>query len=79
MSNSIHKSQIIRFLKQHPSRMTEMFPPGRFASASQAVKALESSPHNWFIDGTLTENERVIAKTANVGIGNSLVSFSRTP
>jgi hypothetical protein len=79
MSNAvtIHKSRIIRLLKQHPSRMKEMFPPDRFDSAAQAIKALESSPHNWFIDGTLAENERVAAKVTNIQTGKNLVSLSR--
>jgi hypothetical protein len=80
MSNSvtIHESRI-RFLKQHPGRMMEMYPPDSFADAAKANKPPQSLPHNWFIDGTLRENERAASKVADVRIGNSLVSFSREP
>lgn len=78
-SVTIHKSRIIRLLKQHPTRINEIFPPGSFANATKAITALQLSPHNWFIDGTLAENERITAKVTNVQIGNSLVNFSRNP
>jgi hypothetical protein len=62
-NSAIHKSRIIRLLKQYPSRLKEIFPPDRFADAAKAIKALQSSPHSWFIDGTLAENYRVTAKS----------------
>jgi hypothetical protein len=74
---TIHKSRIIRLLKQYPNRLREIFPAGRFTDATKAIRAIQLSPYEWFIDGTLAENERVAAKVTNVRNGNSLVSFSR--
>jgi hypothetical protein len=55
-SITIHKNRIIRLLERYPSRLEDIFPPGRFIDSTKAIKDLESSPFNWFVDGTLTEN-----------------------
>jgi hypothetical protein len=74
---TIHKSRIIRLLRQYPDRLREIFPSARFTDAAKAIRVIQSSPYDWFIDGTLAENERTAAKVSKLQNGNGLVSFSR--